>query len=135
VKKNFIVSVLVLVLVSMVGACAFFPATPKLDDLARADYGPAPTNVDSAVNEWLKGHYADPFSAVVEYMGELKQGWWRTLKGKSDLYLPMGLATTYVVHYGWILPVRINGKNKLGAFTGFVSMKLYFKGDDIVAWE
>ena len=115
-------------------ACAFFPATPKEVDLANADYGPRPENVDAAVNEWMKGYLNDPFSAVVERSGELRKGWWREYKS-GDLLLPAGLARTYVVKYGWVLPAKINAKNKFGAYTGFKSYELYFQGEKIVAYK
>jgi hypothetical protein len=96
-----------------------------------ADYGPSPENTDAAINEWMKDNLSDPFSAVVEIMGDLKKGWWRVNRPGSL----SGPYQTYDLKYGWVLPVRINSKNKLGAYAGFQNYEMYFQGEKIVAWK
>lgn len=129
-----IMLVLVVAMSLLSGACAMLPLpAPKVGELEVADYGVRPENVDAAVSEWMKGYFNDPFSAVAEYTGELKKGWWY-LRSEGDPLL-MGFGATRILKFGWVLPVRVNAKNSLGAFTGFKAYELYFQGDKVVAWK
>lgn len=124
-------AVLIVGVCLLLAACGYFPPKPDTVALQSADYGPKPTNIDAAIEEWTKDNLKDPFSAVVEIMGELKKGWWRENKPGSF----SGPYQTYDLKYGWVLPVRINSKNSMGAYAGFAGYELYFQGEKIVAWK
>lgn len=97
---------LILFLLLSILACA---TTPNLQDITTANYGEPPTNLQDAINAYLKDTLKDPDSLKDLRIGVPKKGWARTNYGKDILY-------GYWVGYSY------NAKNSYG---GYVGQKYY----------
>ena len=111
-KKIF---VLVLVVVAF-GACGLIPP-PTVDELAKADYGPAPDNPTEQALDYLKTVLFDPMSAQIEWQGKCEKGWWWVL---DQFQIPHAT-------YGWKLTAKINAKNRMGGYVGFSQYTFCFR--------
>jgi hypothetical protein len=100
-----VVRTYLLALVSLfIVSCA---AAPTPEQIASADYGPAPQNPHVIAEEWVKNQLVDPYSAHFEH-GPL-------VKGYTSMYRD--------VQYGWIQCGTVNAKNRMG---GYVGRQAYF---------
>lgn len=75
-------------------------ATPE--DLAKADYGPYPTNYEAVVRSYMNRTLKDPESARYEFLNSPKQSW----NGIGGL------------KFGYSVCVNINAKNSYGGYVG-----------------
>lgn len=92
-------SLLPLIIAAFFAGCA----TPSQEDLARADYGPYPSDYESIVKRHLSNSLKDPDSAQYRFLNTPKSGW-------------NGLGG---VKYGWIVCAQVNAKNSYGGYVGF----------------
>lgn len=106
--------------IMLLSSCA---TTPNQTDLASADYGLPPTNLEETINEYLKETLIDPDSLKNLRIGTYKKGWARTNYGKTILY-------GYWVMYSY------NAKNRYGGYTGQKYYCAFMQGNYIEqVWE
>ena len=94
--------------------------TVTKEEMATADYGPAPVNYQDEIKSYLSLRLTDPKEAVVEFRNEPKQLYQRGTGIRGE-------------QYGWGLCVWVNDKNKQGAFDGFYPMTFIMRNEKIVA--
>lgn len=97
IRISFILPILLLV-----SACA---TTPTRQDVAAANYGNPPTNLQEVITAHLKDVLKDPDSLKDLRIGVPKKGWTHTNYGKDVLY-------GYWVGYSY------NAKNSYGGYVG-----------------
>lgn len=115
--------ILVAVLCMGLAACAVpFQGGPKPEDMARADFGPAPENPQPAILAWMNDTLKDPFSANLEILGPPEKSWWGN---------PGGLLYARDIHYCWMVKTRINAKNSFGGYIGWKFYNFFFRDGKI----
>ena len=90
------------------------------EEMATADYGPAPLNYQDEIKSYLSLRLTSPKEAVVEFRNEPKQLYQRGTPVRGE-------------QYGWGVCVFINDKNKAGAYDGFYPMTFVLRNEKIVA--
>ena len=90
------------------------------EEMATADYGPAPVAYQEEIKSWLSLRLNSPKDAVVEFRNEPKQLYQRGTPVRGE-------------QYGWGVCVFINDKNKAGAYDGFYPMTFVLRNEKIVA--
>ena len=90
------------------------------EEMATADYGPAPLAYQDEIKSWLSLRLNSPKDAVVEFRNEPKQLYQRGTPVRGE-------------QYGWGVCVFINDKNKAGAYDGFYPMTFVLRNEKIVA--
>jgi len=90
------------------------------EEMATADYGPAPVAYQDEIKSWLSLRLMSPKDAVVEFRNEPKQIYQRGTPVRGE-------------QYGWGVCVFINDKNKAGAYDGFYPMTFVLRNEKIVA--
>jgi len=90
------------------------------EEMATADYGPAPVAYQDEIKSWLSLRLMSPKDAVVEFRNEPKQIYQRGTPVRGE-------------QYGWGVCVFINDKNKTGAYDGFYPMTFVLRNEKIVA--
>ena len=90
------------------------------EEMATADYGPAPLAYQDEIKSYLSLRLNAPKEAVVEFRNEPKQLYQRGTPVRGE-------------QYGWGVCVFINDKNKAGAYDGFYPMTFVLRNEKIVA--
>ena len=90
------------------------------EEMATADYGPAPVAYQDEIKSYLSLRLNSPKDAVVEFRNEPKQLYQRGTPVRGE-------------QYGWGVCVFINDKNKAGAYDGFYPMTFLMRNEKIVA--
>jgi hypothetical protein len=90
------------------------------EEMATADYGPAPVAYQDEIKSYLSLRLTSPKDAVVEFRNEPKQLYQRGTPVRGE-------------QYGWGVCVFINDKNKEGAYDGFYPMTFVLRNEKIVA--
>jgi hypothetical protein len=93
------------------------PVTPE--EMATADYGPAPLNYQDEIRSWLSIRLTDPKAAIVEFRAGPKQIYNRGTPVRGE-------------QYGWGVCVWVNDKNKQGAYDGFYPMTFVIRNEKII---
>ena len=103
-KKNILISISVLLL--MIG-CA---EAPSVDEIAVANYGPAPDGVQAmlAGKNQISKTLIDPYSAVIK-CGVPVKGW---------------LNSAFKNYFGYMMGCTVNAKNRFGGYVG--EKEVYF---------
>ena len=101
-------------------ALAACDTTVTKEEMATADYGPAPVNYQDEIKSYLSLRLTDPKQAIVEFRNEPKQLYQRGTPVRGE-------------QYGWGLCVWVNDKNKKGAYDGFYPMSFIMRNEKIVA--
>jgi hypothetical protein len=99
------------------GAC---DTTVTKEEMATADYGPAPVNYQDEIKSYLSLRLTDPKTAIVEFRNEPKQLYQRGTAVRGE-------------QFGWGVCVWVNDKNKQGAYDGFYPMSFVLRNEKIVA--
>ena len=99
------------------GAC---DTTVTKEEMATAEYGPAPVNYQDEIKSYLSLRLTDPKQAIVEFRNEPKQLYQRGTGIRGE-------------QYGWGVCVWVNDKNKQGAYDGFYPMSFIMRNEKIVA--
>ena len=100
-----------------VAAC---DTTVTKEEMATADYGPAPVNYQDEIKSYLSLRLTDPKQAIVEFRNEPKQLYQRGTGIRGE-------------QYGWGVCVWVNDKNKQGAYDGFYPMSFVLRNEKIIA--
>ena len=79
--------------------------SPTSQEIAGFDYGPYPTNYQEITKTYYETLLFDAGSAHWGNFTQPRQTWWNDINGRN--------------YYGWGFCVPINGKNRLGAYTGY----------------
>ena len=90
------------------------------EEMATADYGPAPLNYQDEIKSYLSIRLTDPKAAIVEFRAGPKQLYNRGTPVRGE-------------QYGWGVCVWVNDKNKRGAYDGFFPMSFLLRDEKIVA--
>ena len=109
---------MLLVAVNLAG-CSSTIEQPK--DLV---YQPIPSDYAQRITTNLHETLFDPYSMQDLEIGEPVKFWSRD-----------GLIYGLKMHYGWRVPVRLNAKNRLGAYTGIQTVYYFFADDFMVEWD
>ncbi|HYY61146.1 MAG TPA: hypothetical protein VE756_07145 [Burkholderiales bacterium] len=99
------------------GAC---DTTVTKEEMATADYGPAPVNYQDEIKSYLSLRLTDPKTAIVEFRNQPKQLYQRGTAVRGE-------------QFGWGVCVWVNDKNKQGAYDGFYPMSFVLRNEKIVA--
>ena len=94
--------------------------TVTKEEMATADYGPAPLAYQDEIRSYLSLRLTSPKDAVVEFRNEPKMLYQRGTPVRGE-------------QYGWGVCVFINDKNKAGAYDGFYPMTFVLRNEKIVA--
>jgi hypothetical protein len=101
-------------------ALAACDTTVTKEEMATAEYGPAPVSYQDEIKSYLSLRLTDPKQAVVEFRNEPKQLYQRGTGIRGE-------------QYGWGVCVWVNDKNKQGAYDGFYPMSFILRNEKIVA--
>jgi hypothetical protein len=101
-------------------ALAACDTTVTKEEMATADYGPAPVSYQDEIKSYLSLRLTDPKQAIVEFRNEPKQLYQRGTGIRGE-------------QYGWGVCVWVNDKNKQGAYEGFYPMSFILRNEKIVA--
>ena len=101
-------------------ALAACDTTVTKEEMATAEYGPAPVNYQDEIKSYLSLRLTDPKQAIVEFRNEPKQLYQRGTGIRGE-------------QYGWGVCVWVNDKNKQGAYDGFYPMSFIMRNEKIVA--
>ena len=99
------------------GAC---DTTVTKEEMATAEYGPAPVNYQDEIKSYLSLRLTDPKTAIVEFRNQPQQLYQRGTGIRGE-------------QYGWGVCVWVNDKNKQGAYDGFYPMSFVMRNEKIVA--
>ena len=89
------------------------------EEMATADYGPAPVSYQDEIKSYLSLRLTDPKQALVEFRNEPKQLYQRGTGIRGE-------------QYGWGVCVWVNDKNKQGAYDGFYPMTFVIRNEKIL---
>ena len=101
-------------------ALAACDTTVTKEEMATAEYGPAPVSYQDEIKSYLSLRLTDPKQAIVEFRNEPKQLYQRGTGVRGE-------------QYGWGVCVWVNDKNKQGAYEGFYPMSFVLRNEKIVA--
>ncbi|HZS67446.1 MAG TPA: hypothetical protein VFA72_10050 [Burkholderiales bacterium] len=101
-------------------ALAACDTTVTKEEMATADYGPAPVSYQDEIKSYLSLRLTDPKQAIVEFRNEPKQLYQRGTGIRGE-------------QYGWGVCVWVNDKNKQGAYDGYYPMSFILRNEKIVA--
>src|SRR5260221_4571713 len=105
--------------IALLTLAACVPPVTK-EEMATADYGPAPVNYQDEIKSYLSLRLTDPKAAIVEFRAGPKQLYNRGTPVRGE-------------QYGWGVCVWVNDKNKAGAYDGFYPMSFILRNEQIVA--
>ncbi len=108
---------LMLIALASLAACN---TTVTKEEMATADYGPAPLRYQDEIKSYLSLRLHDPKDAVVEFRNQPKMLYQRGTPVRGE-------------QYGWGVCVFINDKNKDGAYEGFYPMTFVLRDEKIIA--
>jgi hypothetical protein len=89
------------------------------EEMATAEYGPAPVSYQDEIKSYLSLRLTDPKAAIVEFRAGPKQLYNRGTPVRGE-------------QYGWGVCVWVNDKNKAGAYDGFYPMTFVLRNEKIV---
>lgn len=93
---------------------------PTQQQLEAMDLGPVPVNYQEPVKKYLDEALFDPYSAHIEFLGAPRKAWYREpAVGGGKL------------HVGYLIPVAVNAKNRMGGYTGKQLYGFLFKNDQL----
>ncbi len=95
---------------------------PNEAENANADHGPYPGDYEALVHTWIAKAFFDPHSIQDLHIEKPVKGW---KTGAPILGEPS-------VTYGWEVLVDVNGKNRLGGYTGLQRYDLLIRNGAIV---
>lgn len=101
--------------IAVITMCVLLSGCVSPEQLAQADYGPPPTDVELQARNYFETALKDAESARYKF-GTLDKGWTRDLLGDGGK-----------AHFGWIQLVSVNAKNGYGAYTGYEDHYLLFE--------
>ena len=101
-------------------ALAACDTTVTKEEMATADYGPAPVSYQDEIKSYLSLRLTDAKQAIVEFRNEPKQLYQRGTGIRGE-------------QYGWGVCVWVNDKNKQGAYDGYYPMSFILRNEKIVA--
>src|SRR5260221_5179973 len=90
------------------------------EEMATADYGPAPVNYQDEIKSYLSLRLTDPKAAIVEFRAGPKQLYNRGTPVRGE-------------QYGWGVGVLGDGKNKAGTHAGFNPQAVILREEELVA--
>ena len=93
--------------------------TVTKEEMATAEYGPAPVAYQDEIRSYLSLRLTDPKDAIVEFRAGPKQLYNRGTPVRGE-------------QYGWGVCVWVNDKNKSGAYDGFYPMSFVLRNEKIV---
>ena len=93
-------------------------SAPTQQEMSSADYGPAPTDYEATIKDYLSQALKDPYSADVKYLFEPRKDW-SGLGGNKQ--------------FGYAVCARVNSKNSFGAFVGFKLAYFLIRNDQVIA--
>jgi hypothetical protein len=100
--KRIVLVVLVICLCAITWKCAVpFQGGPSKEEMDKADYGPVPTDCETAIKKWMKDNSKDLSSAQLKNIGigQPEKSWW----GQTG-----ALLSQRVINYGWRVTVSVN---------------------------
>jgi hypothetical protein len=110
--------VLIVLCVLVISGCAY---TPSNNELANADYGSQPINIEGSIKDSLLTTLKDPDSLQIKNI----------TTPKKDFFLdPANFNTKF--GYGWHVCALINAKNTYGAYTGYKNYHFFFKDNKVI---
>lgn len=95
-------------------------ATPSTPQLATAEFGAPPADVERAAKDYFATRLKDPMSAQYTIGKTYKMGC-STLDGRP--------------WSGWVADIGVNSKNSYGGYTGMQTVRLFFKGDEVFRYS
>ena len=117
----------VLALLIIIQSCAVpFRGGPSQEEMARADFGPAPDDVEKTILAWMEEVLYDPISAKMEILSPPEKSWW----GNTG-----ALMVPREIHYCWLVKTRILAKNKMGGYIGWKPYHFYFRDGKIEYYQ
>jgi uncharacterized protein YceK len=99
--------------------CAEMPSATKN---ASADHGPYPSNYEQVVHDWIAQTFFDPHSIQDLTIAQPAKGW----------HTGAPILGEKAVYYGWEVIVSVNGKNRLGGYTGLQKYDLLLRDGKII---
>lgn len=97
---------------------------PTREELAAAEFGPAPTNPAPAIRAHFDGVLKDPESGRYK-LGQPQKGYFG--KTLSNLAGPRNIV------FAWLVPTLVNAKNSYGGYTGDHLYHCWFRGESLIA--
>lgn len=110
-----------LFIVLALAGCA---GAPPPQEVASANYGAYPSGHKDIVQRWIKKSFFDPYSIRDLEIGAPEKFWVKDpplLGGKT--------------HYGYMVKVSLNGKNRLGAYVGLQTYQLLIRDGRVVGQQ
>ena len=99
-------TVALLIVLGLCSACSALAQTGNLEVGADSKlHGPAPTNYQEIITNWLQTVLVDPPSAQIEWISGPKPGTMPEKKHGNPLF-------------GYLVEFRLNSRNRFGAYTG-----------------
>ena len=105
--------------------CAPIITQPTPEQKAQADYGQKPTQSElpGMIRKYLKSQeYYDPNGAEIENCTDLVQGWIDNFNYTDS--------TPFI--FVWTVKCDVNGKNRMGGFTGFQTLEYHLKDGAVI---
>lgn len=110
------ITVALMTLTAIIGGCA---SSPSAAELAKADYGAAPTDASGTVRAWLRMALKDPDS-----MKDF------TCSPPTKTWITLGFGQFM---YGWGCCAEYNAKNSFGGYVGRTPQEFLIKDNQVVA--
>ncbi|MFQ5972564.1 MAG: hypothetical protein ACE5Q3_09535 [Alphaproteobacteria bacterium] len=107
--------VIIILTILLVSGCA--ARQPSPEEIARADYGPYPTDYKQAVRDYASNFLKDPYSAQYRFVHEPEKGWAWTARG---------------FEFGWRVCSWVNARNEFGEFTGEKPWQFLIRDDSVI---
>jgi hypothetical protein len=112
------------IIISLALAAPGCAGTPKPQVVAAADYGVYPSNYDAIIHAWIKRSFFDPYSIRDLKIGVPEKFWVQDA--------PIEGSKT---HFGYMVAVALNGKNRFGAYTGIQGYRILIRDGRVVAQQ
>lgn len=90
---------------------------PTSAELSSAYYGPYPDEYQKIIKDYYENTLFDPYSAKYKFGTPHKSWMWVSKKTQ------FGIDYTNSTAIGWAVEYAINGKNRMGGYTGFTKYK------------
>lgn len=121
---NKILTALTVVLVIFAAGCATTDNVTRAE-IESADFGTYPENFEALIKEYLYKNMIDPTSMLTEFTGQPYKGYCY-----APVFVPPGQ------HFGYGVPFRLNGKNRLGGYVGWNAEVAYIRNGRVYkTWE
>lgn len=102
-------------------ACASW-VQPTPAEVAAADYGKYPHNVDGLVHDYISQTFFDPHAVQDLTIEPSRKMWW--IRREGHRYLPAS--------YGYLVAFSCNSKNRLGGYLGIRTHRLFVRDDSVL---